>query len=257
MRRGSFEHDNLIFSFLDSGGDGKPLLALHGHWMGASDFEDLAADLAPMWRVVALDQRGFGESDHTDRHALLAYVSDALALLDHLGITAPIPVIGHSFGGIVAYHMAAQHPQRVACMVIEDIGVEIEDDSAPFVTPWAGTYRLREELEAKLGPRLAPYLQKSIQRCPEGWRLNFEPDEFLRSERATNGDHWSVWLASRCPALVVGGRASRVCDSEHLKAMADKRTHTTLVLLDAGHSVHVDARKEFAKACQTFMGSAQ
>ena len=41
MRRGSFEHDNLIFSFLDSGGDGKPLLALHGHWMGASDFEDL------------------------------------------------------------------------------------------------------------------------------------------------------------------------------------------------------------------------
>ncbi|WP_128254393.1 alpha/beta fold hydrolase [Falsirhodobacter deserti] len=253
MRRGSFEHDDLIFSFLDGGGDGKPLLALHGHWMGASDFEDLAADLAPAWRVVALDQRGFGESDHTDRHALPAYISDAVALLDHLGIIDPVPVIGHSFGGIVAYHMAAQHPERVECMVIEDIGVEIADDSAPFVAPWAGIYRRREELEAKLGPRLAPYLQRSIERRPEGWQLNFDPDEFLRSEQATNGDHWGVWLASECPALVVGGRASRVCNAEHLKAMADRRKDTMLVMLDAGHSVHVDARKDFGVLCQQFL----
>ena len=138
-------------------------------------------------------------------------------------------------------------------MVIEDIGVEIEDDSAAFVAPWAGIYRLRQELEARLGPRLAPYLQRSIKRCPEGWQLNFDPDEFLRSEQATNGNHWDVWLASRCPALVIGGQASSVTDADHLKAMADRRKHTTLVMMDAGHSVHVDAPKEFAAACQRFL----
>lgn len=255
MRRGSFEHDNLIFSFLDSGGGGKPLLALHGHWMGASDFEDLAADLAPQWRIIALDQRGFGESDHTERHTLSSYVSDAEALLNHLGIAGPVPVIGHSFGGIVAYHMAAWHPERVASMVIVDIGVQINDDSSPFVAPWAGTYRLREELEAKLGPRLAPYLQRSICRHAEGWRLNFNIAEFLRSEQATNGDHWAVWLASQCPTLVIGGRTSRVCDPEHLKAMADRRARATLTMINAGHSVHVDAREEFAQACLQFLKS--
>ena len=52
--RHSFERDGVVISFLDAGGAGKPLIALHGHWMRGADFEDLA----PEWRVIALDQRG-------------------------------------------------------------------------------------------------------------------------------------------------------------------------------------------------------
>lgn len=253
MRRHSFEHDGLVFSFLDAGGAGKPMIALHGHWMGGSDFAMLAEDLAPEWRVIALDQRGFGETDHAARHSMPAYVSDVEALLDHLSITGPVPVIGHSFGGIVAYHFAAKHPERVSAMIIEDIGVNIQDDSSPYVASWGGVFRLREALEERLGPRLSPYLQNSIHRLPQGWALNFDPAEFLASEQATNGNHWNIWLQSQCSALVVSGSESRICDATELRAMAERRSGTKFAQLYAGHSVHIDARKEFAELLRQFL----
>lgn len=253
MHRRSFEYDGVLLSFLDAGGDGKPMLALHGHWMGASDFSGIADDLSPEWRVIALDQRGFGETDHGAAHNMTAYSGDAVALLKHLSITEPVPVLGHSFGGIVAYHLAAAQPDRVAAMIIEDIGVSIQDDSSSFVTNWGGTFRLREALEDRLGPHLSPYLQNSIRRVDDGWTLNFDPAEFLESERATNGDHWNVWLQSRCPALVISGSESRVCDGAELRTMAEKREGTAFAQLRAGHSVHIDARPEFVELLRRFL----
>ncbi|NDK35036.1 alpha/beta fold hydrolase [Rhodovulum sulfidophilum] len=253
MRRHSFEHDGIVFSFLDAGGEGQPLLALHGHWMGGSDFSGLAADLGPGWRLIALDQRGFGETDQNAPHDIPAYLSDAIALLDHLSIDRPVPVLGHSFGGVVACHLAAARPDRVSALIIEDIGVTLDDDSSAHVANWGGVFRLREDLEDRLGPRLSPYLQNSIRRVADGWTLNFEPAEFLLSERATNGDHRAVWLQSRCPALVVSGSESRVCDPAELQAMAQSRENTTFIQLRAGHSVHIDAPAEFARHLRAFL----
>lgn len=196
---------------------------------------------------------GFGETDHGGQHSMDAYVGDVVALLDHLSITAPVPVIGHSFGGIVAYHLAATRQERVSALIIEDIGVNLNDDSAAYVAGWGGTYRLREQLEAKLGPRLSPYLQKSIRRVADGWTLTFDPAEFLVSEQATNGDHWDIWLKSRCPALVISGSDSRICDANELLLMTERRNNTQFRQLKAGHSVHIDARFEFARVVKTFL----
>ncbi|ARC90296.1 alpha/beta hydrolase [Rhodovulum sp. MB263] len=253
MRRHSFEHDGLVFSFLDAGGDGRPVLALHGHWMGGSDFTGLAADLGPEWRLIALDQRGFGETDHNAPHNIPTYISDVIALLDHLSIDRPVPVLGHSFGGIVAYHLAAARPERVSALIIEDIGVTIDDDSSALVENWGGIFRLREDLEDRLGPRLSPYLQNSIRRIADGWTLAFEPAEFLLSEQATNGDHRDVWRQSRYPALVVSGSESRICDAAELRAMAECRANTSFIQLGAGHSVHIDAPVEFARHLRDFL----
>ncbi|WP_228028825.1 alpha/beta fold hydrolase [Donghicola mangrovi] len=118
---------------------------------------------------------------------------------------------------------------------------------------WGGTHRLREDLEARLGPRLAPYLQNSIHRVADEWALNFEPAEFLMSEKATNGDHWAIWLKSQCAALVVLGRESRICDAAELRTMTQWRTGTTFAQLEAGHSVHIDAPKEFADLLRRFL----
>lgn len=252
MHRQSFRHDGLTFSFLDTKGPGLPILALHGHWMGGSDFEDLAERLAPEWRVIALDQRGFGETDATKSHSMPLYVTDVIALLDHLGIAASVPVLGHSFGGIVAWHLAAAHPARVRAMIIEDIGVVLQDKN-DFVRNWAGTQPLREALEEKLGPRLSPYLQKSIHRADGGWRLNFDPEEYLISEAACNGDHWPVWTASRCPALLIRGSESVVSDTEELESMAARRSKTALTSIIAGHSVHIDNPGAFEAAVRAFL----
>ena len=58
MPRHQFQHGDLTLSYLDTGGVGETLIALHSHWMEGQTFASLAAALAPEWRVVALDQRG-------------------------------------------------------------------------------------------------------------------------------------------------------------------------------------------------------
>jgi pimeloyl-ACP methyl ester carboxylesterase len=64
MNRSQFHHDGLTLSYVDAGGSGPILIALNAHWMEAVTYENLAAVLGPRWRVIALDQRGHGHSDH-------------------------------------------------------------------------------------------------------------------------------------------------------------------------------------------------
>ncbi|EFE76023.1 MULTISPECIES: alpha/beta fold hydrolase [Streptomyces] len=61
-------------SFLDFGGPGRPLLALHGHFGEGCTFTRLAGELGDSWRVVALDQRGHGRSDRCADYSRSGYV---------------------------------------------------------------------------------------------------------------------------------------------------------------------------------------
>ena len=60
-------------AYFDAGGDGAPLLALHGHFGRARTFDRLAVALAPEWRVVALEQRGHGRSSPADEYDRAGY----------------------------------------------------------------------------------------------------------------------------------------------------------------------------------------
>ncbi|MDP9028280.1 MAG: alpha/beta hydrolase, partial [Actinomycetota bacterium] len=130
-RRGYFEHDGLRLSYLDTaqpGPDGAPvLLALHGHLNEARFIEQGAIPDDLPYRVIALDQRGHGESDHATSYRVEDYVGDALALLDHLGVERAA-VLGHSLGGVIAYSLAARAPDRVPALVVVDIGADNHGD---------------------------------------------------------------------------------------------------------------------------------
>lgn len=252
MQRLSFDHANLTFSYLDAGGAGRPLLALHAHWMEARTFAALAAALAPAWRVIALDQRGHGYSSHAAHYARADYLADLDAWIAHLALSEPVVLLGNSLGGVNAYHYAATRPQRVRAMIIEDIGVVIDSDGS-LARAWAGTFPTREALADKLGPRMAPALSDSIRETARGWRMAFDPADMETSERAIAGDHWSTWLASTCPALVVRGSESRVTDAAQLAEMARRRPHTELVELPGGHVVHAECRAAFAQVVGEFL----
>ena len=81
MQRHKFQHDGLTLSYLDAEGDGQPLIALHAHWLEATSFVPLAKDLAPEWRVIALDQRGHGYSGHAKTYTRDDYLGDLEAFL--------------------------------------------------------------------------------------------------------------------------------------------------------------------------------
>ncbi|MET7508070.1 alpha/beta hydrolase [Streptomyces albidoflavus] len=248
--RAALTVDGHRLSYLDFGGPGQPLLALHGHFGEARTFTHLAAALAPGWRVIALDQRGHGRSGPGPDFSRAGYVRDAAALVAHLGLDRPV-VLGHSLGGVNAYQLAARHPELVRALVIEDIGAEVRDDLS-FCLRWPRRAPTYAALAAGLGESL-PYLREAIREHADGWGLAFRPESMVASQNALKGDHWDDWLASECPALLVRGERSGTLSAAHAEAMAARRGGTRLVALDTGHTVHDTAPGEFAEAVRAFL----
>lgn len=251
MRRNQFRHDGLTLSYLDTGGEGQTLIALHALWMEAATYSRLAEALAPEWRVIALDQRGHGHSGHAPSYTREDYIGDVAALFEHLEIDKAV-LLGNSLGGVNAFQFAARHPGRVKALAIEDIGAAPDPD-ASFVLAWEGIFPSRQALEDHIGHRFVPYLLDSFRSTPEGWRLAFEPRDMLESQLQLNGDHWADWLATECQALLIRGRASRITRQDHLEEMAARRPNTRLVALDGGHVVHQDNPDAFADIVREFL----
>ncbi|NEB36819.1 alpha/beta hydrolase [Streptomyces sp. SID14515] len=250
--RGAMYVSGRRLSFLDFGGPGRPLLALHGHFGEGRTFTRLAGELGDAWRVVALDQRGHGHSDRSADYSRTGYVEDAAAVLEHLGIGGAV-VLGHSLGGVNAYQLAARRPGLVDALIVEDIGAQVDDDLS-FALSWPHRASTRSGLLHGLGPS-ASYLVDAVREYPDGWGLAFDPRDMNASQRLLNGDHWDDWLAGDCPALLVRGGRSTVLSAEHARSMAARRPRTRLVELPAGHSVHETVPVEFAEAVGGFLGA--
>jgi pimeloyl-ACP methyl ester carboxylesterase len=113
------------------------------------------------------------------------YLGDLAALFTHLDLEQAV-LFGNSLGGAHAYQFAARCPTRVQAMIVEEIGAVIDDD-ASFVLKWSGLFKTRADLEARVGPKMAPYLRDSFRETAEGWRLAFEPKDMVMSQKALNG----------------------------------------------------------------------
>jgi pimeloyl-ACP methyl ester carboxylesterase len=237
-------------SYLDFGGSGPVLLALHGHFGEARTFAGLARDLAPDWRVIALDQRGHGRSDRPADFTREGYVQDAAAVLGRLGL-GPVAVLGHSLGGVNAYQLAARHPYLVGSLIVEDIGAEVAGDLS-FCLAWPHRAPTRTALVEQLGGS-APYLVDAIREHPDGWGLAFRSADMVVSQQELNGVHWNDWLAGHCPALLVRGARSGVLSAEHAREMVARRPGTRLVELSTGHTVHESDPAGFSAVVREFL----
>lgn len=249
-RRGTFDRPDVRLSYLDYGGSGPVLLVLHGHLNEATFVEPLAPTLQDRYRIIALDQRGHGESGHPDSYVHDRYVDDSAALLDHLELDQ-VAVLGHSLGGVVAFRLAAQQPERISTMIISDIGAVVSDD-IEFITAWPRRTATRDELIAALGD-FGPAHAYSMRHYDDGWGLPFEADQLAGSQRELNGDHWSDWCATDHPTLLLRGENSPVLTAEMAAEMVARRPGTTLVELPTGHSVHFDDPSGYAKVIAEFL----
>ncbi|MEU7169568.1 alpha/beta hydrolase [Streptomyces morookaense] len=252
--RGELTVDGRRLSYLDFGGTGRPLVALHGHLYEGAAFTGLAGALGPEWRVIAPDQRGHGESGRADDYSREGYLADLRALLDHLGLDR-VALLGHSLGAVNAYQFAARHPGRVTALVNAEGPVALGlDGTNPLGFLLALPYDAptRDELVAGLG-QAVPYFADRLRRNADGsWRLPFHPQDMYRSEEQVHGDHWADWTASTCPALLIHGTTG-VIPPEQVRAMADRRPGTTTAELDADHLLPVTAPDAFAAAVRAFL----
>ena len=136
---------DLTMHYLDWGGGGAPMLALHGLASSGHWYRRVAPHLIANYRIVAPDQRGHGATTPAPSgYDWQTLAEDAIALLDHLEISRAA-VLGHSWGGHVASNLALRFPERVSKLVMIDGGFQ---DGHLMPTPtW-------EAFQQRLAPRL-------------------------------------------------------------------------------------------------------
>lgn len=252
----------------------RPILLLHGLRGYSGTWRGLAALMGQGWRLIAIDQRGRGESDWDpdNNYYTDAYLADLVATVEQLGLERFV-LMGHSMGGTTAYVYAAGNPHRLDALIIEDI--------APGSSvSGAGSERIKAEMAAlppcfddwaqaraywrKARPTvsedaLEQRLAESLREAPEGgvaWsydaagisRTRLDPDP------ARVVDLWPVIKAIRTPTLVIRGGQSDFCQLDTVLEMERCNpcfTHATVG--GASHYVHDDAPDMFNGLIKGFL----
>lgn len=129
----SFHNGSVEIAYLDEG-EGDPILLIHGFASSKN-----VNWVYPLWvstltkagyRVIALDNRGHGESTKLydpEQYSIGAMAGDARALMDHLKIERA-DVMGYSMGGRITAFLAAHHSDRVRSAILGGIGIGLMDD---------------------------------------------------------------------------------------------------------------------------------
>jgi pimeloyl-ACP methyl ester carboxylesterase len=130
----------------DSGGDGPPVIFSHGFLMDREMFDPQVAALAPAYRVITWDERGFGETEFDGKpFTYWDSAADCLGLLTHLGIERAV-LAGMSQGGFLSMRAALTAPERVRALALIDTQSGTED---PEQLP---AYRQMQATWEEVGP---------------------------------------------------------------------------------------------------------
>jgi pimeloyl-ACP methyl ester carboxylesterase len=238
--------DGLTLRYRDYPGraDRPPVLCIPGLTRNCRDFEPVAEGLAGEWRVICLDLRGRGQSDYARDSASyqpLQYASDVLALLDHLEIDR-VALIGTSLGGIIAMLLAMQAPERLAGVVLNDIGPAIEPTGLARILSHVGQGRsfptwmhaargLREIGEiAHPDFAIGDWLKaaKRVMAIGPGGRIAFDYDMKIAEplHAAAGSAPVDLWPAFRAlagrPVLAIRGELSDLLSAATFNKMADE-----------------------------------
>lgn len=252
-----------------------PVLLLHGMTGQAADWAPTATLLSRDYRVIALDQRGFGDSVWSAKgaYSLVDYSADVVGLCNALSLSS-LRLVGHSFGARVAMLTAAQHPDLITQLALIDSGPELSpegvqetreflggmpeyfgslDEAVTYFQPY---YRALDT--ASLVRRLEGYLKSTG--C--GWTPKFDKalrDRIRKRPRQEEApDLWEALRQVRCPALLVRGGNSRTLSEQMAGRMraANERLQYAVVA-DSGHNVPGERPEVLAEVlCRFFQTAA-
>jgi pimeloyl-ACP methyl ester carboxylesterase len=261
---------------LNEVGVGPPLVMLHGSGPGATSWSNFKGNLPALsqhFRVLAVDQPGYGLSDKpifSRDDSVFRVTSRALAgLLDELGIEQ-VDIVGNSLGGANALRFALDHPERVRRMVLMGPGGAAVNVFSPPLSEGFKLLRAfygakeptREQLEAFI--RIMVYDQALItdELIEERYRSAIDPETLDGARRVQQSmddlpeddQLWRFLHRIRHPVLMTWGRDDRVLPLDAaffaLRRMPNARLH---VFPKCGHWAQVEHQREFDRLTIDFL----
>lgn len=242
-------------AYVDSGGPGRPILALHGAFGRGRTFMPLAEHLGR--RVIALDQRGHGLSDKPGDYSREGFLADTAAFIEALDL-APVTIAGHSLGALNAYQLAARRPELVESFVAIDFPAEAGTSTDPWLDELPDRFgsltQLEQAIRRLVGTDVPGHFTESAFEDERGWGFLWNTEDIRATKRGLAGSWWDDWTSSSQPALLVVGGDSRVAG--HAPEMIARRPHTRLVTVPgAGHDLYLSHTPALASALSAFLAA--
>jgi pimeloyl-ACP methyl ester carboxylesterase len=235
--------DGLSLAYTDEG-EGLPLLCIPGLTRNGADFDELAAALGGRCRLIRITLRGRGASDRDpdpQNYNVGVEARDVLELLDHLGLSRVV-VVGTSRGGLIAMVLATTVKDRLAGVLLNDIGPELAPEGIANIltylgvppkarshTEVAGALRVRmgERFPGLTDEKWLSLARRWFDEGPEGLALNYDA-RIRDGVEATAGqpaaDMWPLFDALQGrPLAVVRGANSDLLTAKTVERMRERR----------------------------------
>jgi 3-oxoadipate enol-lactonase len=206
--------------------------------------------LTKRFEVLMYDQRGLGQTSKPDRSYTMAdYADDAAALMDGLGWPTA-HVIGISFGGMVAQHVALRHPDRIDRLVLACTssggagGASFDLLSVADLTAAERTQLMLPIMDTRNDPSTDPptYAPLFEVIAPDmgGRPINADdPDSAMGARRQleARADHdtWDELSSIGCPTLVTGGEFDGQAPPDNVRRLAERIPGAHLKFFAGGH----------------------
>lgn len=201
-----------------------PVVLLPATGETAEDWAVVASALCSSRTVYAVNLRGHGPSDWPGTYSIGLMAADVTSVLDGVLGQAPVDLVGHSLGGLVACQVAAARPELVRRLVLEDVGL--------------------------LHPRRADPPPRPEGVLPFDWRVV----EQVRPEIDNFDPGWAgVVAAITARTLVVAGGPRSPVPQERIDDLVRLLPAGRTVIVDAGHLVHATEPDAFIRELVSFL----
>ncbi len=248
-----------IDSLTYRGGQGRPLVLVHGLMGRGSTWGRQLPWLLRRGSVYTYDAPWHRGRDVVDPYPISTerFVDDLGAAVE--GLDAPV-LIGHSMGGLHSWCLAAQRPELVAALVVEDMAPDFRGRTTGPWEPWVHALPVEFPTEQAVfdafGPVAGQYFLDAFDRTPTGWRLHGRPERWVEiaAEWGTR-DYWAQWQEVRVPALLLEAGDSVAPPGQMTKMAEIGHRVTYRSVPGAGHLIHDDAPTVYRDAVETFLAT--
>ncbi len=240
--------DGLRLNYVAGGPrDGAAVILLHGLTDSSFSFSRVLPLMPPELRVIALDQRGHGDSDRpAGGYTMDDFAGDVIGVMNALGL-AQATVVGHSMGSFVARRVAERAPERIRKLVL--LGTALTARNAVIAELLAAAESLTDPVDEAF---IREFQLSTIHRpVPPAFlhRVIAEsrkvPARVWRAAFAGLADFQPQWPIT-CPTTILGGELDAVFSIEEQTAIFLATEHSTLHIERlVGHAMHWEAPERF------------